>query len=481
MGNIKSKTIKGVLWNLTERLGNQIIRFCLGIILARLLMPSDYGIIALTTIIIAFSEIIADGGFMMVLIQRRENTDREYSTVFWSKLISASIIVSIIFFLAPLVAGFYDTSILKNVLRLISLSLVINAFCSVHKIRLTVDLDFKGQAKIILLSTVIGGCLGIVLALKGYGVWSLVFQTLIISAVQVVLFWLYTKWIPRFSYSYSFVKSIFGNSLYFLFANILTVLYNNLYITTIGKIYNPSLLGLYTRARQFEQLPENTANSIIVKVLFPVLTANKDNKKTLKDNTIQILSWLSFIITPIMFLLIVNAKQIIIFFLTEKWIGAVDFLIILAVAGFFIPINNALLNIFNVLGKPKISTRIYVIKILLSAFLILIVWKYGVLFTAAMIILENIIVFIVLSFITKNLINLNLIDIINSIGGVIVINLIVFAFIYYLLNYIDIMDFNNVVHMVISFVSYMSILYSLGYLFKLPQVKYINTKIKGRF
>lgn len=443
-------------------------------------MPSDYGIIALTTIIIAFSEIIADGGFMMVLIQRRENTEKEYATVFWSKLLSATVIFVLIFFSASFVADFYDIPLLKNVLRLIALSLVTNAFSSVHKIRLTVDLDFKGQAKIILLSTLIGGCVGIILALNGYGVWSLVIQTLTISTVQVVLFWFYTKWVPRFTFSQPFVKSVFGNSLYFLFANILTVIYNNLYITTIGKVYNSSLLGLYTRARQFEQLPENTTNSIIVKVLFPVLTTNKDNKKALKENTTQILAWLSFIIVPIMFLLIVNAKQIIVFFLTEKWIGAVEFLMILAVAGIFIPINNTLLNIFNVLGKPKISTRVYLLKILLSAFLIFLVWEHGVLFTAAMIILENIIVFIVLSFITKNLINLSILDVVKAIGVVVFVNLLVFAIIFYIFNYLSLMPFNNVVHMIASSMFYMSFLYLLGYIFKLPQIKHINKKIKQR-
>jgi O-antigen/teichoic acid export membrane protein len=481
LSDFKSKTIGGVFWNLTERLGNQVIRFSLGIILARLLLPSDYGIIALTIIIISFSEIIADGGFMMVLVQRRNNTDKEYSTVFWSKILSALIIFSLIFISAKYVANFYEIPILKNVLRLISVALIINAFSSVHKIRLTNKLDFKGQAKIVLLSTLIGGVIGIILALKGYGVWSLVLQTITISLIQAILFWLYTKWIPSFKYSIEFVKSVFNSSLYFLFTNILTVIYNNIYVTVIGKVYNSSTLGLYTRARQFEQLPENTTNSIIVKVLFPVLTANKDDSEALKKNTIDILHWLSFIITPIMFLLIINAKQLIVFFLTTKWIGAKDFLIILAIAGVFIPLNNALLNIFNVLGKPIISTRIYIFKILFSALLIFFVWEHGVFLTASMIIIENILVFIILGFVTKNLIDLSLISIIKSISVEIILNIIVFSIVYLSFNYFLSINFNNLSYMIITFVAYLTLMYAIGYILKMPQIAEINKQLKKRF
>ena len=400
---------------------------------------------------------------------------------FWSKLLSAVVIFVLIYFSASFVADFYKIPILKNVLRFIALSLIINAFSSVHKTRLTINLDFKGQAKIILFSTFVGGCVGIILAINGYGVWSLVIQTLTISAVQVILFWLYTKWIPRFIFSKSFLKSNFGNSLFFLLVNILTIVYNNLYITTIGKVYNSSLLGLYTRARQFEQLPENTTNSIIIKVLFPVLTANKDNKIALKKNTRTILVWLSFVIIPIMFLLIINAEQLIVFFLTEKWLGAVDFLIIFAVAGILIPLNNTFLNIFNVLGKPKISVGIYLLKILLSTVLIFLVWEYGVIFTASMIIIENTIVFIFLVFITRKLIDLNMIDVARAMGGAVSVNLFVFAIIYYVFNYLIPITLNNLGHMVLSSICYVSILYVFGDISKLPQIKYINKKIRQRF
>lgn len=480
MSNFKKKTINGVLWNLTERLGNQVIRFSLGIILARLLLPSDYGIIALTTVVIAFSEIMIDGGLMMILIQRSNNTDQEYSTVFWSKLFSALLIFLLIFFSAKYIAQFYEVPILEKVLRLIALVLIINSLSSVHKIRLTNKLDFKGQAKIILLSTLIGGATGIIMALLGFGVWALVFQTLTINLIQAILFWCYTKWVPSINYSFEFIKSIYKNGLNFLSANILLILYNNLYITVIGKMYNPTTLGLYTRARQFEQLPENTTNSVIVKVLFPILTGNKNDKMALKKNTLEVLSWLSFIITPIMLLLIINSKQIIEFFLTEKWLGAKDFLVILAVAGIFIPINNTLLNIFNVLGKPLISTKIYIFKILFSALLIFVVWKDGAIWTASIIIIENIIVLFILGLITKNLIGLKIKTIIESIRFVFLVNGISFLIVYYISNYLTFIELSNLLHMIITFVSYCVLTYLLGSFFKLPQISELNNQLKKR-
>ena len=203
--NLGKQVRSGFGWDLIGTFFKQISVLTVSVVLARLLLPSDYGILALTTIVIAFSEILIDGGLMMVLIQRSSNSNKEYSTVFWSRLFSAIVLFVLIFFTSTYIAQFYETPILKQVLQVISFVLVLNSLSSVHKVKLTNNLDFKGQAKIVLVSTLLGGITGISLALLDYGVWALVFQTMTIHIIQAVLFWFYTKWIPSATYSVSFM------------------------------------------------------------------------------------------------------------------------------------------------------------------------------------------------------------------------------------------------------------------------------------
>ena len=475
--NLKQKSISGIIWNLTERLGNQFIRFFLGIILARMLFPADYGIVGLTTAVIVIAQIFIDGGFMMVLIQRKKNSDIEYSTVFWIKIVFSFIAYILIYFSSFYIAQFYKIPQLEAVLQVISLVLIISALSSVHKIKLTNELNFKDQAKIMLFSTIVGGIFGIVLAYRGYGVWSLVYQNLAINVIQTLIFWIYSRWIPSFNYSRDFVKSIRKTGLLFLLSNVLLILYNNIYVMFIGKLFSATTLGNYTRAAQFEQLPENTTNSIIVKVLFPVLAENKDDLVKLKSNTLMILSWLSFIITPIMVLLIINAERIITLLLTKKWIESSGFLIVLCVSGIFIPINNTILNIFNVLAKPLITTYVFLFKITFSALCIMLLFNYGPLFIANVIVVENIIVLFILGFICNKIINLSTLEIFKSIGPSIIFNsisalIIIFIFKLQFLNAI-----NNFVFVLSTSTLFLIFVYVFNLLFKTTEILIVNKTI----
>lgn len=475
--NFKKKSISGIFWNLTERLGNQFIRFFLGIILARILFPADYGIVGLTTVIIVISQIFIDGGFMMVLIQRKKNTDIEYSTVFWIKVIMAFISYSIIYFSAFYIAQFYKIPQLESVLQVISLVLIISAISSVHKIKLTNELNFKAQAKIMLFSTITGGVFGIVLAYRGYGVWSLVYQNLAINVIQTLIFWIYSKWIPSFNYSREFVKSIRKTGVLFLLSNILLILYNNIYLMFIGKIFSPATLGNYTKAAQFEQLTENTTNSIIVKVLFPVLAENKDDLIKLKANTLLILSWLSFIITPVMVLLIINADRIIIILLTKKWIASSGFLIVLCVAGIFIPINNTILNIFNVMAKPLITTYVFLFKIVFSVICILFLYKFGPLFIASVIIFENIIVLFILGYICNKIINLNTFEILKSISKSFFFNSVAALAIVLIFKLKFLNAMSDLAFVFLTSSLFLIIVYLFNLIFKTPEILIINKTV----
>lgn len=477
MSNFKSNVKKGVFWNLTERLGNQLIRFALGIYLARLLTPEDYGLIALTTIIISISEIITDGGFLMTLIQKGNIIDTEYSTIFWLKLLIAGFLYGFIILFSDNFAHYFSEPELATILNSISIVIILSSLSSLHRIILMVKLDFKGQTKVVLTSTILGGIVGIFLAYDGYGVWSLVYQTITIHVIQIVLFWSYTKWFPKFQFSISFIKTVSRLSTGFLLNNILTVFYTNIYTVFFGKNYSSTDLGLYNRAKQFEQLPENTTNSVIVKVFFPILSKSKDVPDQLKENTLFVLGWLVYLITPIMLTLILLSDQIITILLTDKWIASSVFLKILCVAGILIPINNTFINILNVIGKPQLGNRIYIFKILFSTTMLVLLANYSVILASSIIIFENIIVFSILIFYMKRETNISLNDFFHKNALVFIVNASVFSLCYYLLPSIF-AHLSPISQVIMNSICYLIPVYSLLYFFKSEQTRTINNHLK---
>jgi O-antigen/teichoic acid export membrane protein len=205
----------------------------------------------------------------------------------------------------------------------------------------------------------------------------------------------------------------------------------------IGKIFSPSVLGNYTRALQFEQLPENTTNSIIVKVLFPILTKSKDNLVQLKSNALLVVSWLSFLITPIMVLLMICSERIISLLLNDAWLSSSNFLIIVSFSGLFIPINNSLMNIFNVLGKPIITVWIYAFKIIFSTIAIFALWKLGPLYVVSVMIIENFIVLMILGYFTDRFIDLGIVELFKTISVSFLIN----GFAAFIVNFLSMLSF----------------------------------------
>lgn len=483
MSNFKIKTRSGVLWNLTERLGNQAVRFLLGILLARLLIPQDYGVFAITLIIISIAEVINDGGFMMVLVQRKHNSPKEYSTVFWIKIILAFLSYFIIFLLSPFFASFYGTPELENVLRVISLIMIMNALTSIQRIILTNQLDFKGNAIGILFSSILGGIGGIIAAYHGYGVWSLVIQTILIYLTQIFYFWKYVNWFPTFSWSKSFITEIRKLGIVFFTNNILTVCHQNIFIALYGKLFPIAMVGYYTRAEQFQKLPINTTNSVIVKVFFPILTENKNNLEELKKNTSILLKWLVFMIFPILILIMFNSEQIIRILLTEKWLPAKDFLIILCCAGLIIPINNTLMNVFNALGKPIISTRIYLLKIVLTVSLLIVFMPFGALWATSVIIIENIISLVVLLIAANKFIDFTLIDIKKIFLRIISANIIASLSVCFMV-FITPVNINDWVHLLFTSILYVTALYISCRILKVKQmdelISTISTKVLKR-
>lgn len=440
-------------------------------------MPNDYGLVAIISVFLAVSQILVDGGLMMTLIQKKNNSDSEYSTVFWLKLGFSFLIYLMLFLFSGLIADFYGEPILKSLIKVLGITLILSSLTSVHIVKMTIELDFKIQSLIILISTIVGGLTGVILALNGLGVWSLIFQTIAINLFQIGLFWYYSKWYPTFIFNHLYVRELLKTGSGFLYSAILVIFYNNIYNIFLGKFFNPSVLGHFTRARQFEQLPENTINSLIIKVFFPILTIHKDNFSVLKLETIRIIRWSVLLVTPLMTLMAINSESIILLLLSEKWIGASKFLVVLSIAGIFIPINNVLLNIFNVLGKPKIIVIVNAFKIIFTIVLFSLLWKQDPIVIACILIIENILQLFFISFYSKRYVQLDFNTILKNLLPFLSLNLIMGLIFFLVLSHFNFLEDYHLSRILISTISYLTIYYFLNKTFRSPELLEINSMV----
>ncbi|WP_010262402.1 lipopolysaccharide biosynthesis protein [Treponema primitia] len=355
---IKSKTIIGMLWNFFEKASTQIVSFVIGIILARLLSPDDYGIIAMLTIFIALSQIFIDSGFSNALIQRQDRTETDFSTVFFFNFVISIVIYVILFLFAPLIAHFYRTPILLQLTRVLFLIIIFNSFTVVQNARLMIAVDFKKIALVNFVSVVISGVIGIISAYNNYGVWSLVIQSLVRSIVSMVLFWIVGCWRPTQKISFQSFKRLFSFGSKLLLAGTLATIFNNIYSIVIGKIYQSKQLGFYTRAQQFAQLPSGLIASVLQTSTFPLLTSLQNDRSKLLEVYKRLLRITAIFVFPIMTGIALLSKHIIIVLLTDKWLPSADLLFWAALTYLFYPLSALNLNLANAIGSSGLFLKL---------------------------------------------------------------------------------------------------------------------------
>ena len=253
--SLKQKTLSGVLWSCVERFSVQGIQFVIMVIMARILLPSDYGMIGMLAIFIAIAQTLIDSGFSNALIQKKDRSEIDYSTVFYFNIAVGIVLYFILFFSSPLIARFYNTPELTGLTRVLALNLFINSLAVVQRAILSIKIDFKTQAKASFSAAIISGIVGIVMAYTGFGVWSLAVQTVLNAFVNTVLLWIFSKWIPLKVFSFESFKKLFAFGSKLLASGLLDTIYRNIYTIVIGKKFASTDLGYFTRADQFAQFP----------------------------------------------------------------------------------------------------------------------------------------------------------------------------------------------------------------------------------
>ncbi|WP_114793152.1 lipopolysaccharide biosynthesis protein [Niabella yanshanensis] len=381
--SLRKQAVHGVFWTFTQQISVQLISFVVQIVLARILLPSEFGLIGMIMVFIAIGGSLVDSGMTSSLIHKADAGQLDYSTVFWMNLIFSVLVYAIVFFCSPLIADFFKQPILSSLLRLYAVTFIIQAFMSVQTTRLTKDMRFKVQMMMQIPSVVVGGIVGVTLAKMGWGVWSLVWMYLTQTTIFTIQHWVFAGWSPSFIIDKRLLRSHFLYGYKLTFSGLLDQVYTYAYNIIIGKFFLVSELGYYTQASKLRMLPISNITSALNKVTFPVFSKIQNDNERLKEAYKKLMLQVIFLVAPIMILLVLEARPIFSLLLTEKWLPAVPYFQLLCVSGILYPFHTYNLNILKVKGRTDLFFKLEIIKkIIITAGIVIAVFFgiYGLLY-----------------------------------------------------------------------------------------------------
>ena len=360
--SLKDKTVRGVGWSAIDNVAQHAVTFIVSIVLARLLTPDDYGLIGLITIFTAICTSIINGGFANALIRKKDVTDDDYSTVLIINFGMSLLLYGVIYICSPLIAQFFNRDELISLTRVSSLGMIIGALAIVQQTRLTKHIDFKTQTKITLIASITSGVIGIVMALLGCGVWSLVAQGLSSQGLRTVLLWIFNRWTPNFHFSKNSFKELFGFGWKIMISNLLDTVWKELYQVVVGKVYSPGTLGQYTRAKGFAQLFSNNLTAVVQRVTYPVLSNIQDDKTRMVGAYRRIIKTTMFITAVSMLSLGAVSEPLIYCMIGSQWNEAATYLPLICISGSLYPLQAINLNMLQVQGRSDLYLVLEVVK-----------------------------------------------------------------------------------------------------------------------
>lgn len=412
MGNqsLKEKAVNGVIWSGLEKTFSRLLTLIFSILIARQLVPEDYGIVAMLNIFLAISQTFIDSGFAAACVRKLDRTDDDFNTMFLFNVAVAIIIYVILWFSAPLIAQFYDTPILKQICRVSSLSLVIGALRGVHSIKLSIDVNFKSFAITSIISATISGIFGLIMAYHGYGVWTLVYQQILNAILWTILLWIIVRWRPSLVFSKQSFKNLFSFGSRLLGSGLLNALYNNIYPLVIGKAFAPKELGVYTKAGGFSDFASLNVSSVIMPVFYPVFSNLQNEKDRLIFYYKKSISILSYIVFPLCFGLASVSGPFVRSILTEQWYGMVPILMILCFSTILQPIHDMNLNMLKVIGRSDVLLNVEAIIKALGILILIVSIPFGILGVCFGRVIAGILTYIIDSFVVKKIFKLDVFE-----------------------------------------------------------------------
>jgi len=351
--SLKQKAAAGMVWTALQKYSMMIIQFVSGIILARLLTPYDYGCIGMLSIFMVLAETVIDGGFGSALIQKKRPTQEDYSTIFYWNLGMAVLMYAILFFCAPSIARFYKIPLLSDVLRVQGLIMFIYAFNIVQRNQLRKKLNFKVLSMVTIVTALIALGVTIFMAHKGFGVWALVAQNMITAAIPAIVFWFFIKWRPVWAFSWQSFKELFSFGSYVFLTHLVNHFGQQIQGLLIGKVYNASTMGFYSKAQGTEKLASTSISQVMVQVTYPLYAEVQDDKEKMQNMVKRLTMTLSYISFPLMFILLLCAKPIFVLLYSDRWLQSVPYFQVLCISGLAYCLQSVNLQTISALGKSR--------------------------------------------------------------------------------------------------------------------------------
>lgn len=360
--SLKDKTVKGTFWSAADSLLGNGITFLVGIILARILTPDEYGLVGIVMIIVTVLNSIVDSGFGRALIRNIKADDTDYSTAFFTNLVISVVLYIILFVSAPWIASFFSRPELVALTKVTGLVIIINALSLIQNTILTKRIDFKTKTKASLLSAIASGVVGIGMAFSGFGVWALVGQTISRQLLYTVCLWIFNKWLPLLKFSWKSFNEMWGFGWKLLVSNLIDTIWNELYQVVIGKFYSPATLGQYTRGNQFASIFSQNLTAVVQRVSYPALSEIQEDLPRLKNAYRRVIKMTMFVTTILMFGLGAISEPLLYCLVGPQWGEAASYLPILCVTMSLYPLHAINLNLLQVQGRSDLFLKLEIFK-----------------------------------------------------------------------------------------------------------------------
>lgn len=362
MSSVKSDSLKGLKWTGIEKLSVHGVQFFLGIIMARLLSPEDFGTVGMIAVFISFSQTFVDSGFSNALIRKINRTEKDFCTVFYFNIVIALFCYCLLFFAAPYIAVFFHIPILCKILRIQAVVLVLNSFMGVQVAKLIIDINFKALAQRNVLAVILSGVIGVVLAYRGWGLWAIVAQSIANSVINLTFILFYCRWVPRYGFCTESFKDLWNFGSKLLASGILQTLYSNLTPLIIGRYFSSRDLGVYSRGTHLAKYPADIINDMIGKVSFPVLSKIQNDDAHLIRVYRKYIAMSSIIVFFACTLMCALAKPLVIALLTEKWMECIIYLQVFCFSIMFDHVCRINLNLLQVKGRSDLFLKLEIVK-----------------------------------------------------------------------------------------------------------------------
>ncbi|MDD4772395.1 MAG: lipopolysaccharide biosynthesis protein [Eubacteriales bacterium] len=375
--NLTQQAFSGMIWKFLEKIGGQGIQFIIQIVLARLLLAEEYGLVGLLTIFIAISDVFILQGLTTALIQKKNADDIDFSSVFFANIVISLLLYAILFLIAPLIAIFYNEPQLVNIMRVLSLNVIIGAIPAVHNAILSRNLDFKKSFYRNIANTLTQGIVGITLALLGFGVWALVYSKIAGTMIGAIVLWITVCWKPRKVFSVKRIKKLFSFSSRILGTNLLNTIFSNIHSLIIGRYYTASDLGYYQRGQQIPQMAMGAVDGSMTAVLYPAFSKIQNDMALLNKALRRSIKTSMYVVLPVLFGFLATARPLTLILLTEKWLPSVPFMQLACIVCMFWPLSHRT-HALNAIGKSNVTFKLSLIGKSITLILIFACIHFGI-------------------------------------------------------------------------------------------------------